>query len=100
MSGPEKSTDEREKARRTADALGLRGFNLAQVVIPEAAGLDWARVAADPRIPLVITNRPAKAVQLCESGQPAIAIMGASEAKVKRWLRKRGAKVIGREGMH
>jgi hypothetical protein len=67
----------------------------ARVVVPKVAGIDWSRIMADPSIPLVITNRPCQAEHLCRLGQPAIAIMGASEATVMKWLHDRGADVKG-----
>lgn len=93
--------DDGQNARRSiVDALQLSAFGYALVVVPDVAGLDWSRIAADPNIPLVVTNRPSQAVRLCQQGQPAVAIMGASEAAVAKWLRARGANVIDKAGAH
>jgi hypothetical protein len=68
----------------------------ARVFIPEVAGIEWSRILADPSIPLVITNRPSQALELCRMGQPAVAIMAASKVAVMKWLRDRGANIVRR----
>ena len=68
----------------------------AQIFFPPVAGLDWARILADPHVPIVFTNDPLKALKFCLQEQPAIAVMGMSESVVRQWLRSRGANVIVR----
>jgi hypothetical protein len=87
-------------SRRIIDALRLTAFGYANIVIPQIGGLDWERMAADPSVPLVVTNRPSIAVKLCEQGQPAIAIMGASKSAIVKWLRDRGSNVIDKSRAH
>jgi hypothetical protein len=91
--------DDRQTAsRRIIDALGLSAFGYTRVFIPEVAGLDWARIAADPSTALVVTNRPSKALRFCEQGLPAIAIMGATQSAIAEWFRDRGGNVIEEAG--
>lgn len=63
-------------------------------------GLNWQAVLNDPCQPLVITNNAAKAAQLCAAGQPAIAVLGISEADLTAWLRARGANVRTKAEAH
>ena len=69
------------------------------VFIP-TVGLTIYDVADDPSIPLVITNNPSEAIRLCLSGQPAIAVIGATEKQVAELLRSRSALVSLRNQMN
>ena len=73
---------------RSDDAAGKCGFFL-----PEVPGFDWPAIMQSPRIPLVVTNDPAKALRFCLSGQPAIAITGVSKATITKLLCNAGALV-------
>jgi hypothetical protein len=68
--------------------------------LPQAASLDWRAALGNVRQPLAITNNVAKAAQLCALGQPAIAVLGVSEAELTAWLRARGAHVVTKGSAH
>jgi hypothetical protein len=70
------------------------------VVTPAVEGMDWRRIMADDKQDLSITNRPSEAYRMCSAGRPAIAVMGISEAKLRKWLRKRGANVQSKTNAH
>lgn len=79
---------------------GLRAAGAALVVVPEVTGIDWRAVMANSSQSIVITNRPSQALRLCLQGQPAIAVMGASEPAIAKWLRARGANAKNKAGAH
>ena len=72
----------------------------ARIFVPSVAAIDWSAVGQDARVPLVVTNRPSHALQLCLAGQPAIAVLGASKRAVRRWLLKQQAHVIDKATAH
>ena len=76
--------------------FGLALPRSATVVMPEVAGMDWKRIAADISCSIVFVNRVSEAERLCLQGQPAIAILGVSKGKLAKWLRRRGAKIFDR----
>jgi hypothetical protein len=78
----------------------LQAAGAALVVVPQVETIDWRAVATDVTQPIVITNRPSQALRLCQSGQPAIAVIGMSERAVQQWLRDRGANVKEKKGAH
>ena len=57
------------------------------VYVPNA-GIDWRSTVNDPFTPIVITDDPLTALELCIDGQPAIAVVGSPQKDIKEMLKK------------
>lgn len=59
------------------------------IYLPRGHGVNWAALAADPAVPLVVTEGEKKAHALCSIGAPTVALGG-----VTMWRKDAGAKEL------